>query len=47
MLEGVFKNHQLNGPGKVTHPDGTVDQGMYENDELNGQGIRQLPDGTI
>ena len=44
---GCFKDHKLNGFGKVIHLDGTVDEGNFKNHKLNGKGKIVHPCGTV
>ena len=43
--DGVFVNDKLNGPGKVTYPDGQIEEGLFKEDLLHGQGKRTFPNG--
>lgn len=44
---GCFKDHKLNGYGKVIHPEGTIDEGKFKNHKLNGKGKIVYSDGTV
>ena len=33
-----FAAELMNGPGKKTYPDGTVEEGEFKDDQLHGQG---------
>lgn len=37
--EGDFKNDQMHGKGKITHPNGDVYDGDWQNDMANGYGV--------
>lgn len=38
VIEGDFTTGKLNGPGKITYPDGTIWEGEFKDSQLNGQG---------
>ena len=46
MQEGVWVTAVLNGPGKVTYPDGSVYEGGFVDGQRQGQGMMRLADGS-
>lgn len=46
IYEGKFKNGELNGPGKIILPNGTIEEeGMFESGQLHGLGKRIYSNG--
>lgn len=47
LWEGMFENHQLNGPATETRVDGSRFSGNYKDDKPNGFGTLYHPNGCL
>ena len=45
--EGLYKNNELNGYGRIFFPSGQYYIGMFKNNDYHGKGIRVFPDGRV
>lgn len=46
-FEGMWRNGQQHGKGRMTHADGNIYQGDFKYDKANGQGILMNVDGAF